>query len=174
MTPETALRIVVIDDHTLFREGLQSLLGRHGIEVVASVDDGREGIRLAQELRPDIVLLDMRMPNMSGLEVLKQFQQVKFESPVVMLTTSGDERDLVEALRNGAKGYLLKDMEPDDVVAALREIIQGETVVAPNLTQILAKVVKGEDPLEPEPSPCLLYTSPSPRDGLLSRMPSSA
>ncbi len=153
MTPETALRIVVIDDHTLFREGLQSLLSRHGIEVVASVDDGREGIRLAQELRPDIVLLDMRMPNMSGLDVLKQFQQVKFESPIVMLTTSGDERDLVEALRNGAKGYLLKDMEPDDVVAALREIIQGETVVAPNLTQILAKVVKGEDPLEPEPSP---------------------
>ena len=109
MTLETSLRIVVIDDHTLFREGLQSLLGRHGIEVVASVDDGREGIRLAQELRPDIVLLDMRMPNMSGLDVLKQFQQVKFESPIVMLTTSGDERDLVEALRNGAKGYLLKE-----------------------------------------------------------------
>ena len=153
MTLETALRIVDIDDHTLFRDGLQSLLGRHGIEVVASVGDGREGIRLAQELKPDIVLLDMRMPNMSGLEVLKQFQHLKFESPIVMLTTSGDERDLVEALRNGAKGYLLKDMEPDDVVAALREIIQGETVVAPNLTQILAKVVKGEDPLEPEPSP---------------------
>jgi len=153
MTLETALRIIIIDDHTLFREGLQSLLGRHGIEVVASVGDGREGIRLAQELRPDIVLLDMRMPNMSGLEVLKQFQQAKFEAPIAMLTTSGDERDLVEALRNGAKGYLLKDMEPDDVVAALREIIQGETVVAPNLTQILAKVVKGEDPLEPEPSP---------------------
>ena len=153
MIAEIKLRIVVIDDHTLFREGLQGLLSRHGIEVVASVSDGREGIRQAQELKPDIVLLDMRMPGMSGLEVLKQFQQLKFESPVVMLTTSGDERDLVEALRNGAKGYLLKDMEPDDVVAALREIIKGETVVAPNLTQILAKVVKGEDPLEHELSP---------------------
>lgn len=153
MSLDTALRIVIIDDHTLFREGLQGLLSRHGIEVVASVSDGREGIRLAQELRPDVVLLDMRMPGMSGLEVLKQFQQAKFEAPIAMLTTSGDERDLVEALRNGAKGYLLKDMEPDDVVAALREIIQGETVVAPNLTQILAKVVKGEDPLEPVPSP---------------------
>jgi len=153
MSLETALRIVVIDDHTLFREGLQGLLSRHGIEVVASVSDGQEGIRLAQELRPDIVLLDMRMPGMSGLEVLKQFQQAKFEAPIAMLTTSGDERDLVEALRNGAKGYLLKDMEPGDVVAALREIIKGETVVAPNLTQILAKVVKGEDPLKPVPSP---------------------
>ena len=147
------LRIIVIDDHTLFREGLQSLLSRHGIEVVASVSDGHEGIRLAQELQPDIVLLDMRMPGMSGLEVLKQFRHLKFEAPVVMLTTSGDERDLVEALRNGAKGYLLKDMEPDNVVAKLREVIQGETVVAPNLAQVLAKVVKGEDPLESEVSP---------------------
>ena len=147
------LRIVVIDDHTLFREGLQSLLVRHGIEVVASVSDGQEGIKAAQEMQPDIVLLDMRMPGMSGLEVLKQFQQLKFKAPVVMLTTSGDERDLVEALRNGAKGYLLKDMEPDNVVAALREIIKGETVVAPNLTQVLAKVVKGEDPLESEQNP---------------------
>ena len=153
MMSNMKLSIIVIDDHTLFREGLQSLLGRHGIEVVASVSDGQEGIKLALELQPDIVLLDMRMPGMSGLEVLKQFQHLKFQEPVVMLTTSGDERDLVEALRNGAKGYLLKDMEPDDVVAALREIIKGETVVAPNLTQILAKVVKGEDPLESEQSP---------------------
>ncbi|MDE0250259.1 MAG: response regulator [Gammaproteobacteria bacterium] len=147
------LRIIVIDDHTLFREGLESLLSRHGIEVVASVSDGQEGIRAAQEKQHDLVLLDMRMPGMSGLEVLKQFQQLKFQAPIVMLTTSGDERDLVEALRNGAKGYLLKDMEPDNVVAALREIVRGETVVAPNLTQILAKVVKGEDPLESKQSP---------------------
>ena len=153
MTAEIKLRAVIIDDHTLFREGLQSLLSRHGIEIVASVSDGREGIKRARELKPDIVLLDVRMPGMSGLEVLKQLQRTKFEPPVVMLTTSGEERDLVEALRNGAKGYLLKDMEPDDVVAALRDVVQGETVVAPNLAQILAKVVKGEYPMEPEPSP---------------------
>lgn len=121
--------------------------------MVGSLGDGHEGIRLAQELKPDIVLLDMRMPNITGLEVLKQLQQVSFDAPIAMLTTSNDERDLVEALRNGAKGYLLKDMEPDDVVAALREIVKGETVVAPNLTQILARVVKGEPILESEPSP---------------------
>ena len=147
------LRVLIIDDHTLFRDGLKGLLDRHNIDVVGSLGDGHEGIRLAQELNPDIVLLDMRMPNITGLEVLKQLQQIKFESPVAMLTTSNDERDLVEALRNGAKGYLLKDMEPDDVVAALREIVKGETVVAPNLTQILARVVKGEPILETEPSP---------------------
>ena len=147
------LRVLIIDDHTLFRDGLQSLLERHNIDVVGSLGDGHEGIRLAQELKPDIILLDMRMPSISGLEVLKQLQQNNFESPIAMLTTSNDERDLVEALRNGAKGYLLKDMEPDDVVAALREIVKGEAVVAPNLTQILARVVKGEPILESEPSP---------------------
>ncbi len=147
------LRVLIIDDHTLFRDGLQSLLERHNIDVVGSLGDGHEGIRLAQELKPDIILLDMRMPSISGLDVLKQLQQNNFESPIAMLTTSNDERDLVEALRNGAKGYLLKDMEPDDVVAALREIVKGETVVAPNLTQILARVVKGEPILESEPSP---------------------
>ncbi|MDW3096190.1 MAG: response regulator [Gammaproteobacteria bacterium] len=147
------LRVLIIDDHTLFRDGLQGLLERHNIDVVGSLGDGNEGIRLAQELKPDIILLDMRMPSLSGLEVLKQLQQNKFEAPIAMLTTSNDERDLVEALRNGAKGYLLKDMEPDDVVAALREIVKGETVVAPNLTQILARVVKGEPILESEPSP---------------------
>ena len=147
------LRVLIIDDHTLFRDGLKGLLDRHNIDVVGSLGDGHEGIRLAQELKPDIVLLDMRMPNITGLEVLKQLQLIKFESPVAMLTTSNDERDLVESLRNGAKGYLLKDMEPDDVVAALREIVRGETVVAPNLTQILARVVKGEPILETEPSP---------------------
>ena len=147
------LRVLIIDDHTLFRDGLQGLLERHNIDVVGSLGDGHEGIRLAQELKPDIVLLDMRMPNITGLEVLKQLQQVSFDAPIAMLTTSNDERDLVEALRNGAKGYLLKDMDPDDVVAALREIVKGETVVAPNLTQILARVVKGEPILESEPSP---------------------
>lgn len=147
------LRVLIIDDHTLFRDGLQGLLERHNIDVVGSLGDGHEGIRLAQELKPDIILLDMRMPSLSGLEVLKQLQQNNFEAPIAMLTTSNDERDLVEALRNGAKGYLLKDMDPDDVVAALREIVKGETVVAPNLTQILARVVKGEPILESEPSP---------------------
>ncbi|MEN8129688.1 MAG: response regulator [Pseudomonadota bacterium] len=147
------LRVLIIDDHTLFREGLQGLLARHGIEVIASLGDGQKGMRLAHKLRPDVLLLDMRMPIMDGLSILRQLQQEKFEFPVVMLTTSSDERDLVEALRNGARGYLLKDMEPDDLVVALREIVAGKTVVAPNLTQVLARVIQGDVPPEPKPSP---------------------
>ena len=147
------LRVLVIDDHTLFREGLEGLLVRRGIEVVGSLGDGKEGLRLAHALKPDVVLLDMRMPEINGLSILRQLQQDDFEPPVVILTMSSDERDLVEALRNGARGYLLKDMEPDDLVLALREIVAGKSVVAPNLTHVLARVVQGDTPPEPESSP---------------------
>ena len=148
-----SLRVLIIDDHTLFREGLQGLLARRGIEVVASLGDGQKGMQLAHELEPDVLLLDMRMPVTDGLSILRQLQQDNFAPPIVMLTTSSDERDLVEALRSGARGYLLKDMDPDDLVVALRDIIAGKTVVAPNLTQVLARVVQGDTPPEPETSP---------------------
>jgi len=137
------LRVLVIDDHTLFREGLEGLLSRRGIEVIASVGDGETGIRLAKELNPDIILLDMRMPEINGLEVLARLNESGLKMPISMLTTSTEERDLVEALRSGAKGYLLKDMEPDSLVVALRDIKLGKTVVAPTLATVLAKVVQG-------------------------------
>ena len=86
------------------------------------------------------------MPDLSGIDVLKKIRTKNTDTPIAMLTTSDDEKDLIEALKNGASGYLLKDMEPDDLVAALKEIIKGETIVAPNLTQILARVVQGDDP----------------------------
>lgn len=140
------LRVIVIDDHTLFREGLEGLLTRRDIEVVASVGDGESGIQLAQQLKPDIILLDMRMPEINGLGVLARLNDTDLDMPIAMLTTSTEERDLVEALRNGAKGYLLKDMEPDSLVVALRDIVNGKTVVAPTLAPILAKVVQGNVP----------------------------
>jgi two-component system nitrate/nitrite response regulator NarL len=140
------LRVLVIDDHTLFREGLEGLLTRRDIDVIASVGDGEEGIRLAEELKPDIILLDMRMPDLNGLGVLTRLNETGLKMPISMLTTSTEERDLVEALRNGAKGYLLKDMEPDSLVVALRDIVDGKTVVAPTLAPVLAKVVQGNIP----------------------------
>ncbi len=140
------LRVIVIDDHTLFREGLEGLLTRRDIDVIASVGDGETGIKLAQELKPDIILLDMRMPEINGLAVLKRLNECGLTMPISMLTTSTEERDLVEALRGGAKGYLLKDMEPDSLVVALRDIKAGKTIVAPALAPILAKVVQGNVP----------------------------
>jgi len=138
------LKILVIDDHRLFREGLQSLLQRRNIEVVAAVGDGYEGIRLAKELRPDIILLDMRMPIIDGISVLIQLNKLELNLPIVMLTTSSNEQDLLEALKNGASGYLLKDMEPDALVTALRDINAGKTVVAPHLTSVLVRLIQGD------------------------------
>jgi len=139
-----SLRVLLIDDHTLFRVGLEGLLASRGIEIVASVGSGQDCLRLVEELKPDVVLLDMRMPGIDGLSVLKLLRQNDENLPIVMLTTSSDEGDLLESLREGAQGYLLKDMEPDDLVLALRDIVNnGKTVVAPDLAPILAKAVQG-------------------------------
>ncbi|MCG6863566.1 MAG: response regulator [Chromatiaceae bacterium] len=138
------MRVLLIDDHALFRIGLRELLERRGIEVVDAVGECDEGIRLVIEYAPDVVLLDMRMPKASGLEVLRRLRAAKQTMPVVMLTTSDDERDLIESLQFGAQGYLLKDMEPDELIAALEEILSGHTVVAKELTGVLAKAVKGD------------------------------
>ncbi len=148
-----SLKIILIDDHTLFRVGLQGLLEHRGIEVVAAVGSGEEGLALAEDLRPDVILLDMRMPGLDGLGVLRQLRQSGLAMPIAMLTTSSNEHDLVDALRSGAQGYLIKDMEPDDLVVALRDIVAGKTVVAPDLAPVLARVVQGENIPAQETSP---------------------
>jgi two-component system nitrate/nitrite response regulator NarL len=101
---------------------------------------------LAVELEPNVVLLDLRMPEIDGLAVLQTLNEQGLGIPVVMLTTSSDERDLVASLRTGAQGYLVKDMEPDQLIESLHEIVSGKTVVAPHMTGVLAKVVQGEEP----------------------------
>jgi two-component system nitrate/nitrite response regulator NarL len=141
------MRVLLIDDHALFRIGLRELLERRGIVVVDAVGDCEEGVRLAEEAQPDVVLLDMRMPQMGGIDVLKRLRARRQEMPIAMLTTSRDERDVVESLQNGAQGYLLKDMEPDELVTALGDIVSGHTVVAKELTSVLARAVQGE-PIE--------------------------
>jgi two-component system nitrate/nitrite response regulator NarL len=143
------MRILLIDDHALFRIGLQELLERRGIDVIGALGDCRTGIeRVASEL-PDVVLLDLRMPDMNGIEVLKQLRQQQLLMPIAMLTTSREEMDVIDSLQNGAQGYLLKDMEPDELITALRDIVAGQTVVAKELTGILAKAVQGETESSP-------------------------
>lgn len=137
------MRILVIDDHALFRIGLSELLERRGIQVIAAVSGCSEGLERVVETAPDVVLLDMRMPEMTGLEVLQRLRGQGQSMPVAMLTTSRDEQDVIASLQNGAQGYLLKDMEPDELIDALQRIVGGETVVAQELTGILARAVQG-------------------------------
>lgn len=147
------MRVLIIDDHALFRAGLKELLENRSIEVVGEAANGEEGIKFVKDLTPDIILLDLRMPDMTGLEVLKTLRDDQVTIPVVILTTSNEESDLIKALRSGAQGYLLKDMEPDELVGALRDIEKGKNVVARDLTDALARMVQGETPIEDDKGP---------------------
>ncbi len=144
------MRILLIDDHALFRIGLRELLERRGLEVVDAVGDCEAGIALVEEKQPDVVLLDMRMPQMSGLDVLQVLRDKGQQMPIVILTTSRVETDVIASLQCGAQGYLLKDMEPDDLIRSLNDIVAGQTVVANELTMVLAKAVRGDEPKKSE------------------------
>jgi len=141
------LGVLIIDDHTLFRSGLKELLERRGIEVAGTTGDGEEGCALAQELEPDVILLDVRMPGMGGLTVLERLTGMGVKAPVLMLTTSTEDKDLIAAVRGGAKGYLLKDLEPDDLIDSLGKIVAGECAIAPEMAGVLARVVHGDEPV---------------------------
>ena len=158
------MRVLLIDDHALFRSGLETLLERRGITVCGATGDGEEGLVLAGELAPDAILLDLRLPGTTGIELLSRMRQAGITTPVVMLTTSDEERDLVASLRSGAQGYLLKDTEPDALVTSLHEILQGKTVVAPNLAGLLARVIQGGDEAEIEPPVSDPFAELTPRE----------
>lgn len=138
------MKVLLIDDHALFRMGLSELLERRGIDVVGALGDCAQGIEMVFSDAPDVVLLDMRMPGMNGIEVLRELRGRDARMPIAMLTTSRDEADVVNSLQSGASGYLLKDMEPDELITALNNIVKGHTVVAPELTMVLARAVQGD------------------------------
>ena len=156
------MRILLIDDHALFRIGLQELLQRRGINVIGAFGNCEEGIALAASDKPDVVLLDMRMPDMTGIEVLHVLRGKGLTMPIAMLTTSREESDVINSLQGGAQGYLLKDMEPDELITALRAIVSGATIVAPELMGVLAKAVQGETQ---EPTTRDIFADLTPREG---------
>jgi two-component system nitrate/nitrite response regulator NarL len=132
------IRILLIDDHTLFRSVVRALLARQpDFEVVDDAADGIEGIKRAKQHRPDVVLLDLNMPGLSGIETLQLLQQDLPDTAVIMLTVSEDVDELTTALREGACGYLLKNMEADALAAMIRRAAQGDSVIADSMTQRL-------------------------------------
>lgn len=129
------LRVLLVDDHNLFRSGVKALLARQpDFEVVGEAADGLEGLKRAAQLAPDVVLLDLHMPGLSGRQVVKTLVEELPGTRVLMLTVSEDADDLVETLKAGACGYLLKNIETDFFVEAIRRAARGETVMAPQMT----------------------------------------
>jgi two-component system nitrate/nitrite response regulator NarL len=136
------VRVVLVDDHTLFRKGLAELLEHSGaVKVVGITGTPEEARRLLREHKPDVVMIDLNMPARDGISLLGDLRGEGIDVPALFLTVSNAERDLAAALRAGARGYLLKDMEPDDVVDAVRRAARGETVVAPAMTAQLVNLV---------------------------------
>jgi two-component system nitrate/nitrite response regulator NarL len=139
MNTEDIQTLLIVDDHPLFRKGvIQLIQATPEFRFIGEAADGKEGIRLARELKPDMILLDLNMKDMNGVEVLKEVKDSGLDSRVIMLTVSDQAEDLVAALQNGADGYLLKDMEPEDLMAHLADAARGRIAITPRLTQLLA------------------------------------
>jgi two-component system, NarL family, nitrate/nitrite response regulator NarL len=129
------IKVVLVDDHSLCRRGLTELLTlRYDINVVGATAHVKELTQLLRDQQPDLLVMDLRMEPMDGFGVLAQIRKEGFETPVVILSMSDSEADLAAALRAGVRGYLLKDMAPDDVADAIRRVVAGEMVVAPAMT----------------------------------------
>ncbi len=137
------LRIVLVDDHALCRNGLTELLHRRGIvQVVAALGDPELVAAVLREHRPDLLVLDLRMPSMDGMALLRRLRAEGCDTPALILTMSDSEADLAAALRAGVRGYLLKDMEPEEVIGAIERAARGEITFAPAMTVKLAQLLQ--------------------------------
>lgn len=140
-----SIRILLIDDHNLFRSGVRQLLQREAdLQIVAEAADGLEGLKRAKALKPDVILLDLNMPGLSGLETLKLLVQDVPDARVIILTVSEEADELGQALTAGACGYLTKNIEADTLVAAIRKARQGQPVIADSMTVKLVEQLRSQ------------------------------
>lgn len=145
------MRVIIADDHTLFRDGLRSLLDAYGAEVVAEARTGREAIELTRLHRPDVVLMDLSMPEMGGLAATRLIKAESPELAIVVLTASEDEADLFEAIKSGAQGFLPKDVEAHRLFEFLEGVGRGEPALTPELARkVLAEFAR---PVSNRPTP---------------------
>jgi DNA-binding NarL/FixJ family response regulator len=133
------LSVLLVDDHDLFRTGLKNLLEEQGVHVVGEASNGQTALRLAAELAPDVVIMDLNMPGLSGVETTRHLTGIAPLVRVVVLTISIDDEDVMDAVMAGACGYLLKDSSIEDLIAGIRAAAAGESLISP---QIAAKVLQ--------------------------------
>jgi len=148
MSDSEIQRLVIIDDHPLLRKGLQQLAALSPtLDIVGEANDGEQGLKKVRELQPDLVLLDLKMPGMNGLETLSALKHLQPAPKVVILTVSDAQEDVVAALREGADGYLLKDMDPEELLDKLHELADGRLAISANIGECLALALRAKSPV---------------------------
>jgi len=141
--------IIIIDDHPLIRRGIKDLISMDdAFTVVGEADNGNQGLELAISLNPDIILLDLNMEKMDGLQTLQAMKAREIESRIIILTVSDNEKNIVATLRAGADGYLLKDMEPEDMLDRLHQVVDGHIVLSQKVSELVVRGLHEESRLE--------------------------
>jgi len=151
------IRVLVADDHALFRKALASVFqDEEDVDLVGEASDGEEAVKLAHELVPDVILMDVRMPKVLGIDATRQINQELPAIKIVMLTVSDDEADLFEAIKAGASGYLLKEVDPTEIAQAIRQVMEGHSLLSPavasKLVSEFAAISKRSDERASRPS----------------------
>jgi DNA-binding NarL/FixJ family response regulator len=140
---DNKITVLIVDDHSLLRQGLTQILElEESIEVVGEAGNGEDAIKLALERRPDIILLDINMPKLNGIETLRRLKDIGIDSKIIMLTIHDDKEYLFETINIGANGYVLKDSDADSLIKAIKNVYGGESYIQPNLASLF---VKGKD-----------------------------
>lgn len=138
-------RIVLVDDHPMMRRGMRQLIEmQEGLEVVAEAGSGEEALTVVATHQPDMILMDLNMKGMDGMRAVEALREKGVDACILMITVSDSESDVIAALRAGADGYLLKDLEPEELIAALLQAERGQLVISPQLTRILARALREE------------------------------
>lgn len=156
MTDHTtdSIRLLIADDHAIVRRGLRSLIASEpGMELIAEAENGEEAVQKALSLQPDVILLDMVMPKMDGLQAIQAIKQKMTEARILVLTSFAEDDKVFPAIKAGALGYLLKDSSPDDLVEAIRDVYQGESSLHPIIARKLIRELNEPSDLPPTPEP---------------------
>ena len=145
------VQVLLADDHQLVRQGLKVLLEREGFNVVAEAADGHEAVRLAQKHHPQVAVVDLVMPLLNGIDAAREIQRVSPDTKTIVLTMMTESHYLLEALKSGAKGFVMKTHASEDLVQAIREAARGRTYLSPEVSQTVVKAYQNKVDLRPDP-----------------------
>jgi DNA-binding NarL/FixJ family response regulator len=151
--PAGGLRVVIADDHPFYRQGLARLLVQSGVDVVGQASNGHEGIDLVERLAPDVAVVDLNMPGLSGVEVTRRLNERMPASRVLVVSVSAQEDDVTEAILAGASGYVLKDGPVEEVVAGIKAAAAGESLLSPRIAAMLLERISRRERVQPELPP---------------------